>query len=460
MPLSLDATPAQMHHHKMTQTPVPRLVLTLAVPTVISMLITSVYNMADTFFVSQLGTSAAGAVGVVSSLMAVIQAVGFTLGMGAGNAVGRMLGAKQNVEATETASTAFFTALAMGGVLCLAGSLFLSPLVRVLGATETIAPYAENYARWILLAAPIMCASFVMNNILRGEGRATVAMIGIAAGGVLNMVLDPIFIFTLGLGIAGAAIATAISQCVSFVILLVLFLCGKSSVRLRISCISRRFSVYGDIVRTGMPSFCRQGVGSLATMLLNVQAAVYGDAAVAAMSIVGRFFWLLFSVMLGIGQGFQPVAGFNYGAKRYGRVRQATLFTMQAGFVLMLFAAALGFWLAPDIIAQFRRDDAAVIAIGTLAFRAQCLMLPAFSLSTTTNMALQCTGHSESATFLSLCRQGIFFVPLILGLPPFFGLLGVQLAQPISDVLATLISVPFLIGFLRKLKQQMADKNE
>ncbi|MEG2930381.1 MAG: MATE family efflux transporter [Ruthenibacterium sp.] len=447
-------TPEQQHHMKMTQTPIPRLVCTLAVPTIISMLVTSLYSMADTFFVAKLGTSATGAVGVVFSLMAVIQAVGFMLGMGAGNNAARLLGAKRYDEATENASSAFFAALLFGVVLCAFGTVFTLPMVRLLGATETIAPYAADYAHYILYAAPILCASFVMNNILRGEGKAMFAMVGLTVGGVLNIALDPLFIFVFDCGIAGAAIATALSQLVSFLLLLSCFLLGKSGVRLRLSRVSHRFSIYAGIVRTGFPSFCRQGLASVATMLLNVQAAVYGDAAVAAMSIVGRFFMLLFSVMLGFGQGFQPVAGFNYGAKKYDRVRSATLFTAQTGTLLMLVAAALGFFFAPQIITQFRRDDAAVIAIGTFAFRAQCLVLPLSGLSTTAGMTLQCTGHSGPATLLSLCRQGIFFMPLIVLLPFFFGLAGVQLTQAFSDGCTFLVSVPFFFNFLKQLKQK------
>lgn len=447
-------TQQQLHFRQMTVTPVPRLVWHLAVPTIVSMLVSSLYNMADTFFVSQLGTSAAGAVGIVFSLMAVIQAVGFTLGMGAGNTVARQLGAKQREAATETASSGFFAALGFGAVLLVLGSVFRTPLMRLLGATDTILPYAADYAQYILLAAPLMAASFVMNNLLRGEGRAALAMVGITAGGVLNMGLDPLFIFTFKLGIAGAAIATALSQGVSFCILLSFFLRGKSDVRLRISCVARRWKVYRRILTTGMPSLCRQGLASIATMLLNVQAAFYGDAAVAAMSIVGRFFLLLFSVMLGFGQGFQPVAGFNWGAGRYGRVREATAYTVKVGTLLMLGAAVLGYVFAPQVMTAFRRDDPAVIALGTLAFRAQCFALPLFGLSTGTNMALQCTGHSGPATFLALCRQGLYFLPLILVLPQLCGVLGVQLAQPIADGLSFCTSLPFFFRFLAELSRR------
>ena len=436
----------------MTETPIPKLIVRLAIPTIISMMITSIYNMADTFFVGQIGTSATGAVGVAFSLMAIIQAIGFTFGAGSGNYISRLLGQQRHEEAERIAATGFFTALIAGLILAVAGELFLEPLVRILGATETILPYAMDYIRWILVGAPYMMACFVLNNILRGEGKAMLAMAGIGLGGVLNIGLDPLFIYTFGLGIAGAAIATLLSQCVSFAILLACFLRRKSAVRLHIGQVSRKAEVYARIIKTGMPSFCRQSLASVATVLLNVNAAVYGDAAVAAMSVVGRIFMFVFSFMLGFGQGFQPVAGYNFGAKRYDRVRGATYFTMLVGTVLMSVLAAAGFLAAPGALALFRRDDAEVIAIGALALRAQCVVLPLFGVSTVTNMLLQVTGQSGQATFLSLCRQGIFFVPFILLLPQLIGLLGVQLAQPAADLCTFAVTLPFLLSFLRRLK--------
>lgn len=443
----------QAHYEKMTQTPVPLLVTKLAVPTIVSMLVSALYNMADTFFVSQLGTSAVGAVGIVFSLMAIIQAIGFTLGMGAGTVVALHLGAKEEEEATCAASTGFFSAIFLGILLAVFGSLFVEPLMRALGATETILPYAKAYGQYILLAAPIMCASFVMNNIFRYEGKAMMGMLGIGTGGILNIILDPVFIFGLGLGTAGAAIATALSQTVSFLILLILFLKGKSDVRLRISRMSRRAGMYGNILWKGFPSLCRQGLASLASVALNVNAAVYGDAAVAAMSIVNRIMLFMFSAMLGFGQGFQPVAGFNYGAKKYRRVYDATRFTALVGIVVMAVFGAVIFAFSPQILRIFRKDDAEVIALGVFALQAQCMVMPLFGVTTTVNMALQSTGKAGSATFLALCRQGIFFLPLIMLLPQLIGVAGVQLAQPFADVCTLAASLPFLVIFLRNLRK-------
>ena len=443
-------------YDKMVETPIPPLIISLAVPTIISMLVTSIYNMADTYFVSQLGTSAAGAVGIVFSLMAIIQAVGFTLGMGSGSLSSRLLGQKRHDEVNQICSSGLFAAAALGITITVIGSLFLDPLMDILGATDTILPHARSYARYILFGAPFMCSSFVMNNVLRSEGKAAYSMIGIASGGILNILLDPVFIFVFHLGIAGAAIATLISQCISFTILLGFFLTGKSTIMLHPRYISRNPNTYQEIIRTGFPSFCRQGLASIASIALNVNAAVYGDAAVAAMSITSKIFMMVFSVMLGFGQGFQPVVGYNYGAQKYRRVKQATIFTFLAGVGMMTVLGILGFLFAPQLIRLFRRDDIQVIAIGTNAIRAQALALPLMPLATVMNMVFQVIGRSKKATLLSACRQGIFFLPLIVLLPMWLGLTGIEIAQALSDLCTFLLTIPFALLFIRELNGRIA----
>lgn len=448
----------QAQYNRMTKTPIPKLITTLAVPTIISMLTTSIYNMADTFFVSQLGTTASGAVGIVFSLMAIIQAIGFMLGMGAGSLNSRLLGQQKYDEANKIGSTAFFTSLVFGLILTVFGLLFLTPLMYLLGSTKTILPYARDYAQYILLGAPIMCGTFVLNNLLRSQGKAFLSMFGIAAGGILNIILDPLFIFTFGLNIGGAAIATLISQCVGFVILLAFFLAGKSTVKLSIRNVSRSFSTYFEILKTGFPSFCRQGLASVATVALNTTAAVYGDPAVAAMSIVGRIFMFILSAILGFGQGYQPVVGFNYGAQKYDRVRQAFRFSIIVGLIILVGLGVIGFIFAPQIMALFRRDDAAVIEIGAFAMRAQCVALIFQPVIVIGNMTFQVLGRSAQATFTSCCRQGIFFLPLILLLPSVWGITGMQLTQPIADLLTFVCCVPLLVWLFRDLKRMEAEK--
>ena len=435
---------------KMTETPIPKLILSLAAPTILSMLITSIYNLADTFFVGQISTSASGAVGVVSSLMAIIQALGFMLGHGAGSIISRSLGSQNTKAATRFASTSFFTALTFGLILAAVGLTTLPHFMMLLGSTGTILPHACAYARPILIAAPLMMSSLVMNNILRYEGKASFAMIGLVTGGVLNMVLDPVFIFGFGLGTAGAGIATALSQSISFCILLSMFLRGKTVSQFQLSAVTRSPAEFGTILMTGMPSFGRQGLNSIGGMLLNLAARGYGDAAVAGMSIVSRIFMFIISVAIGTGQGFQPVAGFNYGARKYRRVEKACVFTMCASFCfLSLIIAAC--WFNAEALIKLFRDDPEVTAIALPAFRYQCFACFLQPVIVAGNMLFQSIGKSGRATFLACCRQGVFFIPLILTLPRMFGLLGIEICQPIADVLTFVVTVPFLFPFLHQL---------
>lgn len=443
---------------RMTEKPVGKLISTLAIPTIISMLVTSVYNMADTFFVSKLGTSASGAVGIVFSLMAIIQALGFTFGMGSGSWISRLLGEKHVEKSKEVAATAFYSAIFLGIVLTVVGEWQIDGLMTILGASETILPYARDYAGFILLAAPVMASSFVMNNILRSEGHAKFAMIGITTGGVLNIALDPLFIFGFNMGIRGAAAATALSQLVSFVILLSYFVMGKTTTRLGIHRLSKDFRTYFQIVKNGLPSFSRQGLASIASILLNKQAAIYGDPAVAAMAIVTKIFMMIFSVMIGFGQGYQPVAGFNYGAGKYGRVKKAIKFTLFVGTIGMSIAAAALFFAAPGLMRLFISDDPAVLEIGTMALRMQAVSMPLIPLGTVANMTFQSVGKAWRATIMSAMRQGIFFIPLIYILPSVFEVGGVASTQAAADGLTALACTPFLFRFYKNLPAEQGEQ--
>lgn len=443
----------QQQFLKMTATSVPRLVSTLAAPTILSMLITTFYNLADTFFVSQLGTSAVGAVGIVFSLMSLIQALGFMIGIGCGSKVSRALGQRDRDTADCFASSAFAFALLLGSILTIIGLTFTAKLMRLLGATSTILPYAKDYAHWIFFGTSFNCAAFVLNNILRAEGRTILSLVGLGFGGILNIALDPLLIFGFNLGIAGAAIATLISQCVSFSILLSFFLTGKSITHLSFRLVTCRISVYLEILKIGSSSFCRQGLAGLSTVALNTAAGSYGDAAVAAMSIVARIFHFLLSALIGFGQGFQPVAGYNYGARRFDRVIEAHKFTVKTGTIFLTLVGIAGWVLAPEIIRIFQNNDSQVIEIGTIAFRAQCLALPLQPTIVLTNMLFQSTGQAFRALFISATRQGIYFLPLILILPRYYGIGGVEYTQLFSDLMAFSSSIPFLWSFLSKLRK-------
>ncbi len=438
-------------YQKMLSAPVPKLVISLAVPTMVSMLVTSIYNVADAYFVSKLGTYASGAVGIVFSLMAMIQAIGFTVGMGAGSAISRLLGKRETDKAQKIASSAFALSILSGGAFCIFGVFFLEKLMVWLGATESILPYAKEYARYILYVAPVMTASFVLNNLLRAEGKTKLSMIGILGGSILNIALDPLFIFAFGFGIQGAAAATAVSQCVGFVILLFFFIRKKTILRLSFKNLSADVSLYREFIANGMPSFFRQGLASVSSIALNRVAAGYSDA--AAMSIVGKVFLMVYCVLIGFGQGYQPAAGYNYGAKEYGRVRQAYRFLMVAGTVGMTCIGAALFWAAPLLLKQFIPEDEKVIEIGIQALRMQCVVMPLLTLGIACNMTFQAVGQSVKATVLASLRQGIFFLPFIWVLPRLFGIYGMEAAQPAADAATFLVCVPVIWKFIKDLKK-------
>lgn len=426
--------------HMMATAPIPGLIARLSVPTIISMLITSFYNMADTFFVGKLGTSATAAVGVVFPLMSIIQALGFLFGHGSGNSVSRKLGAQKVDEAEHLASCGFFSSLVCGLFILIGGQLFLEPLSRILGSTDTILPYTKQYLSVILIGAPYMTASLTMNNLLRFQGSAFYAMIGITTGAVLNVILDPVFIFVFDMGIAGAAWATILSQLVSFVLLLV-GMKVSNCVPLRMKNMKYLPSLIGQIFGGGLPSLCRQGLASLATVALNLAAGPYGDAAIAAMSIVMRIAFFAGSTVIGFGQGFQPVCGFNYGAGNIKRVKEAFWFCVKLATGVLIVLAILGFVFSGDLVAIFRKDDLEVIEIGTLALRMQCVTLPLTGWIILNNMLFQTIGRTVPASVLAASRQGIFFLPAVLILPFFFGIRGVQCAQAVADAAAFVLAL-------------------
>jgi len=438
---------------KMLNTPVKKLIITLAIPTIISMLISNIYNLVDTAFIGTLGTSASGAVGVVFGYMAIIQACGFMFGQGSGILMSRRLGGSNPEGAKEAAATGFFTSTAMGIILAVLTYIFIDPIVMLLGSTETIAPYAKTYIYYILIAAPAMTASFALNNLLRFEGRAKLGMIGLLVGSVLNIGGDALFIFTFDMGIAGAGLSTAISQYIGLFILLVPYLRRKTMVGLDPRKISRTPKLYGSVVLTGLPSLIRQGLSSIATIVLNDLAGGYGDAAVSAMSIANRVSFLALAICLGIGQGFQPVSGFSFGAKKYKRLRDAFKFTFTAAEACMFILLSLIFIFAPELVVLFR-DDPEVVKIGERALRLMCLsmlLLPGTSIS---EMLFQTTGNSIMASVIALLKNGIIFIPAVIILENLRGLAGIQEAQPLAYIIAYIPAYICLFYYLKKLPKE------
>lgn len=441
----------------LTTQPIPRLVSQMAIPTIISMLVSSFYNMADTFFVGKLNTQATGAVGVTFAVMALIQALGFFFGHGSGNYISRKLGAHELKLASVMASVGFFSAFIAGIFVTVFGLLFLQPLSLLLGSTPTILPYTMSYLGIILLGAPFMMSSLVLNNQLRFQGSASFAMVGIVTGAVINIALDPILIFGFHLGINGAAIATAVSQLISF---LILFSASRKggNIQIQFKNFKPGFFYYKEIFRGGIPSLFRQGLASVAQISMNHAAGIcagplLADAAIAGMSVVNRIMMFANSALIGFGQGFQPVCGMNYGAAKYKRVREAYYFCVKTAIGFLIVISLIGIIFAEPIVTIFRKDDADVIKIGTLALRLQCLTFPLNSWIVMCNMLLQSIGKAFRASLVSAARQGLFFLPLIWILPYVIGLLGVQITQPIADGLSFMLSIPLGVGVLKELKE-------
>ncbi len=446
---------ATRRHKDMTEGKIVPLVLRLAAPSTVGMFVTALYSMTDALFVSSLGTEASAAVGVTFSIQALLQAIGYTFGVGAGSLISRALGSRRDADAGRYATVSLLLAAITGSLVTLIGLSFGSPLMRILGATESIHPHALAYSRYLFISAPFMCCAFVASQLLRAEGKAVYSMVGLTVGSLLNIALDPFLIRTVGLGIAGASLATLISQIVCLLVLLSAYLLRKSQLSLFRDFSPRVFRESGRITIAGLPSSFRQGFIAVATILLNHAAGTWGDAAVAALSVVNRVFQLAFSLCLGIGQGMMPIAGFNYGADNRDRVYKAFYFSSVLATAVMLVVSVPLLILSPQVIAVFRNDPN-VIDIGRAALRAQSAVLVTHGVVTCANMLLQAIGKPFSATVLACARQGILFLPLLFLLPNAFGIESLIYVQPLADALTLLFAIPFIVYVVRHLKGKTA----
>lgn len=439
----------------MTTTPVRRLVSRLAIPTIVSMMVTALYNVVDAAFIGRLSTEATAGIGISFAYMIFIQAVGFFFGHGSGNFISRSMGARQYDQAEVMAMVGVATPVIIGSVAAVVCTIFLTPLTTLLGATPDVVPYANDYLRYIVLVSPFMMSALTLNNQHRLQGNATFAMIGLGVGAVLNILLDPLFIFVLGWGVKGASLATAVSQIVGWVLLL-MGTFRQQSIHLSLKNFKPSLHYYYEIFRGGLPSLCRQGFNCASAIMLNYAAAKWSmpgceASTVAAFAVVSRAMMFAFSVILGFSQGFQPVSGFNYGAKLYGRVRTAYLFTVSVCTAMLFVIGVVGFIWAPQIIMVFRAEDPLLIEIGARAMRWQCAAFPLVGLSTVTNMLFQNIRMTFHSTLLSIGRQGLFFIPALLLLPLAFGLHGVEMAQAVADLVTFMLSVPYAVWISRKL---------
>lgn len=440
------------HYKKMTETPVSKLIISLGIPTTVSMLITSIYNVADTYFVGTLGESAQGAIGVLFTLQCIIQAIAFMFGHGTGVFVAKYLAEKDANTSSKYVSSSFFVGMATGFVMMVLGLVTLTPFMKLLGSSDTILPYAKQYGACVLITAPFMISSIVLNNCLRYEGKAFYAMIGLGTGGLLNILGDFLLVMVFDFGVLGAGIATAISQVISFVLLILLYKRFSQS-KVTPKLITKELGVYLNVIKVGFPSLIRQGLTAIAGGLLNNFAKLYGDAANAAMGIVNKYLGLILYVGLGIGQGFQPVCSFNYEAKKFNRVRKSIIFTILFGTLVVSILTIPGL-VFPRAIIRFFQESEEVISIGVLALKAASLGILAMPISVVSNMLFQSTRKAGTASFLSMLRSGLAFIPTIFILHASAGVVAVQISQPIADVVSSLVSLPFLIAFMAKMPKQ------
>ncbi|MDE6470355.1 MAG: MATE family efflux transporter [Eubacterium sp.] len=439
-------------YDRMANAPVKGLISSLAVPTIITMLVSAIYNMADSYFVGKIDTTSVASIGIVFSIMTLLQAIGFFLGNGSGVMISTLLGEKKKNLAQIYANVAFFTAFIIGIVMALAGLFFSANLAKLLGATESTIESASGYLKYILFGSPFILGSFVINNQLRYQGSAIYSMAGILSGSILNIIIDPLFIFTFKLGVQGAAIATIVSQFVGFIVLIIGTLKG-GNIRLTLKKFKPNRKILLSIFKNGLPSLARQGVQTVATICLNFACAPYGDAVVAGMSVFNRVMFLGFAVVIGFGQGYQPVCSFNNGAKNYKRVYDGYKFTARITTIIITVFAVIAFIFAPQLISIFR-NDAEVIEIGTKALRYQCIAMPLLGYCTASNMLMQSLKISGKATILALARQGIFYVPLILLLPRFIDTMGIILTQPIADLLSFVMTLFLVTPTSKRLKSK------
>ena len=441
-------TETQAYYDKMTKEPLAKLIISLGIPTTISMLVTNIYNMVDTYFVGTLGESQQAATGILFTLQAIIQAIAFMLGQGSGSLVSKALADKDTDEASEYVSTGIFTGAVLGIILMVVGLTFLNPFMRLLGSTETILPYARQYGVCVLIMCPVVISSFVLNNNLRYEGKAFYAMIGLVTGGIINIFGDYLLIKVIPLGVLGAGIATAVSQFISFLILV--YFHGKMAQgKIRLCYVSHKFSTYFTICRVGFPGLIRQGLSSISSGILNNLTRPYGDAAIAAMSVVNRFTAFVMCVGLGVGQGFQPVAAFNYQAKKYSRVKKGLLVTMGVGLCMICCLAVPGFLFAEQVVYMFQKSPQ-VVEVGTFALRCSCVGVTFLALSVPINMLYQSTRQAGLSSFLSMLRNGLTLIPILFITTRFWGLTGIQISQPLADMATGVLSVPFVVSFLSK----------
>ena len=433
--------------------PIPRVIPKMAIPTIVAFLITSIYSLADTYFVSSLGTNATAAVSVNASLDQMIMMCGSMLAMGANSYIARLLGEGDEKKASQVLSTSFFAAFAVGALLLVFGSIFMVPMVRLLGATPTCEQYSIDYATYILLAAPFMASNFVMNQCLRSEGSATLSMVGMGFGGILNIILDPIFIFGLDMGVAGASLATAISKFVSFGILIFPYVTRRSLLHLSIRNFKPTKDIVSKVVSVGSSSMFRNGLNVISAIMLNNIAGGISDSVLAAVGVSNKIMMFPFCIILGFGNGFQPVAGFNWGAKRFDRVEESYKFSARVSLIGSAIMALLIALFCDKLIILFAGTDMEMRRIGAFCILAQCIALPVHAWVAIVNMFCVGLGNAKGAMVLATSRQGSCFIPIVHLMAFLFGAYGVASVQALADVLSMALAFPIMLSMKKKLER-------
>lgn len=432
---------------------IPKALLAMGIPTMIGMLVNAFYNLVDAYFVGGLGESQMGAISVVYPLGQVVVGLGLLFGNGAASYISRLLGRGDKENADKVASTALYSSISVGAVIITISMIFLHPILKLLGATDSILPYAATYAGIYIVSCIFNVFNVTMNNIVTSEGAAKTTMCALLIGAVLNIALDPLFIYVFELGVAGAAIATAISQVVSTCVYLTYILRKKSVFHFRVKDCTYSREIMSEIFKIGIPTLVFQILTSLSISLINNAAGDYGDSAIAGMGVVTRLISMGSLSVFGFIKGFQPIAGYSYGAKKFDRLREAiktsilwsTVFCVIFGLVLALFPTA--------IVSQFTKGDAEMIRIGAASLRANGITIMLFGFYTVYSSLFLALGKGREGFILGACRQGICFIPVILLLPMVWGLNGILYAQPIADVLSAIITVFMVIPLHKKLNE-------
>ena len=431
---------------------IPKVLIKLGVPTMVGMMVSALYSVVDAYFVGWLGTSQMGAVSIVFPIVQIIVGLGMTFGSGAASYISRLLGEENVDQANRTASTALFSSLVIGVVSIVISLCFLDNILVALGATETILPYAREYALIYISGAILNIINVTMNNIITAEGRAKLTMISMLIGGGLNVILDPLFIFPLGFGVRGAAIATVVSQAATTCLYLWFILSKKGYLRFSSRLFTFSGTIYGEVFKVGVPILVFQILTSAAMGLSNTAASVYGDSAVAAVGVVTRIMTLGTYVVFGYMKGFQPVAGYNYGAKNYDRLNEATKVSLKWATIFCATVALLIIIIPKQIISLFSENDRALIDIGVRALRANGIIFPLYGFQMVYMALFLAMGRGKEGGLLSISRQGLFFIPAILIMPHLFGLEGVIWAQPSADLLSVVLTAVLALGLNKKIK--------